>query len=410
MSAAWFATAAEGAVRTFGDLRETAWELESNFKHELERGAIKIGASARKTGRDAQNDAYSITAPLLPRAERAVTPEEIFAATDERFRTAPLAQGGSYHATDQLLGGYALFDWTLSDKLRVSAGARLEVSDVRVVTEPTVGAEMTTNPVFTDVLPSFAVNFRPADNQVLKFSATQTLSRPEYRELAGVQYREVLGGDNVIGNPELKRTLVRNLDLRYELYPGAGEVISLAAFAKFFHDPIERVYLGTSGTRVVTFLNADGARNYGIELEARKRITDFTAFANATLMRSRIAIGDTASGASRINDERPMVGQSPYVVNAGVTWQPVWGLDATALYNVFGPRIVSAAELPLPDVYELPRHALDVSLRMPVSGGVTARLDFKNLLDQKHETVQGTTVRETYRTGRVVSFGVQWQR
>lgn len=410
LPAAWFATAAEGAVRTFGDLSESAWEMQTNLAREVGRSTVKLGASLRHTKRDAQNEAYSITAPLLPRAERAVTPEQIFAATDDRFRTAPLSQGGSYHATDRLLGGYALLDWGPSERLRISAGARLELSDVRVVTEPTVGSEIETNPAFADVLPSLALNYRPRDNQVVKFSATQTLSRPEYRELAGVQYREVLGGDNVIGNPELRRTLIRNLDVRYELYPAAGELISVAAFAKFFEDPIERVYLGTSGTRVVTYLNADGARNYGIEIEGRKRIGSLTAFANATVMRSEIAIGDAASGASRINDERPMVGQSPYVVNAGVTWQPAWGLDATALYNVFGKRIVSAAELPLPDVYELPRQALDISLRMPVGSAVTAKLDLKNILDQRHETVQGTTVRETYRTGRVVSLGVQWQQ
>ncbi len=410
--AAWFASAAEGAVRTFGDLAENSWEIETNFKRELgnsEQNHLKVGVLARRTERDTQNDAFSITAPLLPRAERTLAPEEVFESTDERFRTAPLAQGGSYQAEDNLVGGYALFEWNPSERLRVSVGARAEHSDVRVVTEPTVGANLETNPAFTDVLPSLAINFKPREHHVLKLSATQTLSRPEYRELAGVQYREVLGGDNVIGNPALRRTLVRNLDLRYELYPSPGEVISLAGFAKFFHDPIERVYLGTSGTRVVTFLNAEAARNYGVELELRKRVADFTAFTNLTLMHSQISIGDTASGASRINDERPMVGQSPYVVNAGLTWQPSPRLNATVLYNVFGKRIQSAAEMPLPDVYELPRHALDVSIRWPLSESVSAKLDVRNILDQRFETVQGSTIRESYRTGRVLSLGASWQ-
>jgi TonB-dependent receptor len=413
MPAAWFASSAEGAVRTFGDLKESAWEAEANLSRKFgaaQHHLLKLGVLARTTSRTARNDAFSITAPLLPRGERALSPEQIFAATDDRFRTAPLAQGGSYAADDRLFAGYGVFDWQPSDKLLISLGARVEHSDVDVTAEPTVGAPVEARPSFTDVLPSLAINYRPDDRHVLKLSAAQTLSRPEYRELAGVQYREVLGGDNVIGNPGLRRTLVHNFDLRYERYPSEGELLSVAAFAKFFRDPIERIYLGTSGTRVVTFLNAEAARNYGVELELRKRIAAFMAFANLTAMRSEIVIGSAASGASRISDERPMVGQSPFVINAGVTYQPrERGWSATVLYNVFGERIVSAAEAPLPDVYELPRHAFDLSVRLPLQDGVSAKLDIRNFFDQPYEMVQGSTTREFYRTGRVISAGVSWQ-
>src|SRR5690606_14157812 len=140
-----------------------------------------------------------------------------------------------------------------------------------------------------------SVILRLGESQNLRLSASRTLSRPEYRELAGVQYREVLGGDNVLGNPDLVRTRIVNLDLRWELYPNPGEALSVALFAKRFRDPIERVYLGTSGTRIITFLNAESARNYGVEVEARKSLgmlgyalEPLWIFANATLMRSEI--------------------------------------------------------------------------------------------------------------------------
>src|SRR5690606_41675386 len=74
-----------------------------------------------------------------------------------------------------------------------------------------------------------------------------------------------------------------------------------------------------------------------------------------------------------------------------------------------GERIVSAAEAPLPDLYEQPRHALDVSLRFPLFASVSAKLDVKNLLDSRYEVTQGTVVRERYRTGRVFSAGVTWE-
>jgi outer membrane receptor protein involved in Fe transport len=412
---AWFASAAEGAVRTFGDLAEGAWEFASSLRRAFgsrDQHQLKIGALARFTNRDAENFAYSITAPLMEREARELPPEQIFAniaaQPQHLFRIAPMAQGGSYRVTDELFAGYGMMTWTVSEHADVTLGARVEHSSVRVEAEPTIGAMVISQPSFTDVLPSFAITFRPTHRQNIRLSASQTLSRPEYRELAGIQYREVLGGDNVLGNPALRRTLIRNIDARYELYPSANEVLSVALFAKFFRDPIERVYLGTSGTSVVSFMNAESARNYGIELEARKQFGKLTAFSNITLMQSEITIGGSESNASRINDERAMVGQSPYVINAGLMYAP-GQFSATVLYNVFGKRIVSAAEMPLPDVYERARHSVDVSLRLPLTNGLFARVDVKNALDHPYHITQGSTTREFYKSGRVISTGFTWR-
>ncbi|MGH7459490.1 MAG: TonB-dependent receptor domain-containing protein [Longimicrobiales bacterium] len=421
----WFSTANEGAVRTFGDLTEHAYEGTFNYRLALgsaRQNQVKVGGLFRTTHRDSDNRAYSITAQTLDRASRELQPEQIF---DGRFagpgmsvfRVLPLFQGGSYTADDRLLAGYMLVDWGLGERVRLITGARVEYSDVELVTEPTVGAPIATNPSYTDVLPAVTLNYQLSDRQNLRFSASQTLSRPEYRELAEFQYRDVIGGDNIIGNADLGRTLVKNLDLRWEFYPSSGEVLSIAAFGKFFQDPIERVYLGTSGTRIISFLNAKGAQNYGVELEARKRLgflnerlESLTGFVNATLMQSEIEIGDESSGASRINDKRAMVGQSPYVINAGLTLAPAEaGYSATLLYNVVGKRIVNASERPLPNVFEQSRHALDLALRLPVYGPVSAKLDVKNLLDSSYEVTQGTVTRERYNAGRVIAAGISWR-
>lgn len=197
--------------------------------------------------------------------------------------------------------------------------------------------------------------------------------------------------------PDLRRTLIQNFDARWEWYPASGEILSMALFAKRFQDPIERVYLATSGTRVVTFLNAGNAENYGVELEARKglgmlgeRFEPLTAFTNVTLMKSEIRIGEDAL-ASKLDDERAMVGQAPYVVNAGMTYSAgSSGASATLLYNVVGKRIVSASEAPLPNVFEQPRHMLDFSLRVPVTEAISAKLDARNLLDSPTRSPRAT--------------------
>jgi outer membrane receptor protein involved in Fe transport len=163
----------------------------------------------------------------------------------------------------------------------------------------------------------------------------------------------------------------------------------------------------------VKYVNAEEGRNYGVELELRKHLgflgeplRDLTLFTNATVMRSDVTIG--TSEASKTNDERAMVGQAPYVVNAGLTWATLGGVSATALYNRVGRRIVSAAESPLPDVYEEPRDVIDLSLRFPIAGTLSGRVDAKNLLDEAHVVTQGDVLRESYRTGRSFTMGFSW--
>ena len=152
----------------------------------------------------------------------------------------------------------------------------------------------------------------------------------------------------------------------------------------------------------------------GIELEARKNLgflgaplAPLTVFANGTLMHSAITIGDDARLAK---EERAMVGQAPYVVNAGVTYASESGrASATLLFNQVGRRIVTASEAPLPVTYEEPRGVLDLSLRFPIWQQLSGKFDARNLLDSEYLQTQGTVTRESYHAGRVFQFGLSWQ-
>jgi outer membrane receptor protein involved in Fe transport len=194
-----------------------------------------------------------------------------------------------------------------------------------------------------------------------------------------------------------------------------GEILSLGAFIKRFDSPIERVFVNQTGAAANSFVNADKADNYGLELELRKQLdwispalTPLTLFANTTLMRSRITPGNNDIS-SLTTSERPMVGQSEYVVNGGLTYASQGGFTATALYNVVGRRIVEAGALPFPDAYEQERHIVDFSMQVPVFARASLRFDAKNLLDAPYRVFQGDVVRARYKTGRVVSFGATWE-
>jgi hypothetical protein len=105
-----------------------------------------------------------------------------------------------------------------------------------------------------------------------------------------------------------------------------------------------------------------------------------------------------------------MVGQAPYVVNAGVTYTSRSGsTSATLLYNRTGERIDAAGDAPLPDVIVQPRDMLDLSVRFPIWGSMSGRLDARNLFDSPYEVTQGTVVRERYLSGRVFQVGFQWR-
>jgi hypothetical protein len=219
------------------------------------------------------------------------------------------------------------------------------------------------------VLPAASLNIDLTENQKIRLSASQTLARPEYREIAPICYRAGLGEEQRCGNPDLRRTLIQNYDIRWERYPETGEIMSVALFAKHFTDPIEPRYQGRSGTNSLWFENAESATNYGVELEARRhlggfwdRLTGITAFANATVMKSEVETG--ADG----DEKRAMTGQAPYVVNAGITWSSAGGsTSATVLYNVVGERIINArpSGQTVLDMVEQPRPGLDLSLRFP---------------------------------------------
>ena len=209
----------------------------------------------------------------------------------------------------------------------------------------------------------------------MRFSLTRTLARPEYRELSPIKSRDVLNGDDLEGNPALERTRIDNADIRWEWYPDAAELVSVALFAKNFDKPIERVYKSAGAQRFLVYVNADKATNYGVELELRKSLAmlhealrPFTLFSNVTVMTSTITLGDSAKQAST-NASRAMVGQAPYVVNAGLTYATrTGGTSATLLFNRVGERIDAAGDVPLPDVKDVARNVLDLSFRFPLVG------------------------------------------
>lgn len=415
----------EGAVRTFAALDEVAAEGKVTYRREF--GAIdkpftvKVGGLARGVMRDENVNSYEILALGMDETRRALPPEELFGGRftepdSSVLNVRSLSQGGSYSAEDGVFAGFAMVDIPLGGAFELTAGARVEHQDVQLRARSTIGNRNVTSRQFTDVLPAAILTYRPMDAHVVRLSASRTLTRPEYRELAPLRFRNSTQGYDARGNPNLIRALIDNADLRWEFYPRRGELLSAAVFAKRFHDPIERVFSAATSGSLVTWTNVEGADNYGVEFEVRKSLdeiadilTPFSVNSSLTLMKSEIRLG--SGQASLTNPNRAMVGQAPYVANAGLTYTTESGNgSATLLFNRVGTRIYEAGQAPLPDVEEHARNMLDLSVRLPARQGLQLRFDAKNLLGAEYRLQQGSVLREGYDIGRTFTLGVTVQR
>ena len=414
----------DGARRLYFDLQEN--NLTGQVDHTFNLGSVssqntlKIGGYARTTDRRADAPIFS----FISRANASVvsqSPDVIFGAgqsceTCSVINVQPIGQAGSYTADDRTVAAYAMGDWGLTSRVRMIAGARFEQALITVNAATQGGFTTSARLDNADVLPSLLLNTRLTDNQNLRFGITRTLARPEYRELAPVTFRDVLGGVSVTGNASLRRSLIDNVDLRWEAFPNPGEVISVGVFAKRFDSPIERLEQATSGAYQARYANALSATNVGVELELRKQLgflgswgDAFTGFSNVTVMDSKVSLDPTALTVT--DAQRRLVGQAPYVVNAGLTYSNLSGsTNATILYNVVGERITAAGVTPLPNIVEKPRHLLDLSLRFPVWGSLSGRVDARNLLDARFRFMQGNLEREGYNVGRSLSMGLSWKQ
>jgi outer membrane receptor protein involved in Fe transport len=233
------------------------------------------------------------------------------------------------------------------------------------------------------------------------------VNRPEFRELAPFEFTDIVGGRAVVGNPALQRALIQNADLRWEWFPSPREVFAVSAFLKDFDQPIERVVEPTAQLRT-SYANAAGASNRGIEVEARRELTDELLLAlNYTFVDSNIELPRTA-GQVQTSAERPLAGQSRNLVNAILEARvPAWELTGRVLLNFFDDRIVDVGSLGLPDILEEGRSKLDVVLSKRV-GRFGVRLTAENLTDAEVVFSQGGLPQRRFKVGRAVSLGVSY--
>lgn len=304
---------------------------------------------------------------------------------DQIFKPENISEDGFYlnettSETDKYFGvsivnaGYLMFDNKLSDKLRLIWGARVE-NFQQVLT--TVGVDLERVVLDNDkwdVLPSLNLVYTVNNNHVIRLSGSQTVGRPEFREIAPFSFFDYEQNYAVSGDTSLTRSLITNIDLRYEYYPKAGENISIGAFYKHFEDPIELRARARRPSRY-SYENAEKAKSFGVELEVRKgldfispALENFSIFSNLTYITSDVTLR-TSFATGDVTADRPLMGQSPYLVNIGLQYTSANSdFAASLLYNRIGQRLALVGDeaLKIYDIYERPRDQLDFQISKKV--------------------------------------------
>jgi TonB-dependent receptor len=290
-----------------------------------------------------------------------------------------------YMANSILNAGFVQFDNQFADWLRVVWGLRVEDFD-QVVGSVKAKDDRHIHTDVTDYLPAVNVTFKLNNKTNIRLSGSQTVIRPEFRELSNLAFYDFELGATVIGNQDLKRTKVTNFDLRYELYPRAGEVLTLGVFYKHFDDPIEQYYnqTGTGSSSTFNFINADKATSYGVEFEFRRKLDFVSALKNFTFQTNLSYIHSRVESAGASLD-RPLQGQSPYIVNLGLQYDvEKLGLNTTLLFNQIGRRILYVGNDIVPEIWEAPRPLLDLQVGKKLfKNKGEVRLNVANIINRK---------------------------
>ncbi len=348
-------------------------DLSAGFNWGGQKQTIKAGYMLQVKDRLYDAQLFANYLPLDNPSLRLLPANQVFASSNFGTGTNNLIAFDAikgkifrYMANTILNAGFLQFDNQFGKDLRFVWGVRAEHFDQLVGSVKTWDPRHSHSTVL-DILPGMNLTYKIGSNNNLRLSASQTVIRPELRELSFLNIYDFELNASVQGNPQLKRTKISNFDVRFEKYPKAGEVFTAALFYKSFKDPIEQLFNeGSGGASTFSFQNPQQATAYGVEVEFRKKLSFIDVLKNFTLQANASYIKSQVKDAS-FKIDRPLQGQSPYLINLGLMYdyEPK-GVSATLLFNQIGERIYLVGDLTSgagsPNIWEAPRPLFDFQL------------------------------------------------
>ena len=389
-------------TRYYRFLKENNTNLKIDYKRNLNQDEfIKIGLSYLEKNRENQEFRYTYNSNGIGYNNSI---DDYFSTENTIVGQSINGNGGNaafinvldnteirnqFTAEQIIMSTYIMGTLKPLEVLEVTAGIRLEDTAIQAQSQD---ASQTIGKLDDlDFLPALNLKYNIDEGTQIRMSYGRTLARPSFREIAPTAWFDFETSFQFIGNPELKRTLVNNFDLRIEKYlPGAG-LISVSGFYKQFNNPIEQVMNPQAQNVELSWRNVQEANVLGMELEYKKKFIleegeYLTLGFNTSIIHSKTQIDPLELELIRAFDPehsatRPMYGQSPYIVNLYTQYQMA-GWNVGANFNVSGRSIVIVQKGAV-DVYEAPKPMLNLKVDKQMSKRTKLSLSASNILSAK---------------------------
>ena len=406
--------------RFFSELQDKSYGYNANLTIPFVLGknkqSFKMGGAGMVRLRDFRATIFGFSEPenaslnTLPFNE--IFQSQNFGGNGFALSTDLQNPSDKYYGVSALSAGYAMFDNKLSNKFRLVWGSRFEYFEqfLKSNRQSTDKAQVIDNDKF-DVLPSINFTYSPNTKTNWRFAVSRTVARPEFREIAPFSFFDFEQIASTVGNDSLQRSSIINGDIRFEVYPKAGELLSLGVFYKNFSDPIElRLNSASVATRrQYQFQNGDKAKLYGLEAEFRKSLRFLSGIedswlnnlyfnGNVSVIFSEVSLGNTDAAGNKLPaSTRPLQGQSPYLINAGFQYDGEKGTNLSLLFNRIGERLSLVGNDDFGDIYEKPRNLIDfqVSQKILKTKG-EVRLTVGDILNNQYATYENRDSKKTY--------------
>jgi TonB-dependent receptor len=296
----------------------------------------------------------------------------------------------SYRASSILNAGFLQIDSRFTDKLRFIYGLRAEYYFQTINTLDQEFEKKTKDTAVIDFLPSINVVWSLNERANIRAAYYRTVNRPEFRELAPFNFYDFVTDYQTSGNDSLQRATINNYDLRFEYYPKKpGQILSASLFYKDLTNAIEQI-AGNGQIRSINYANVAKAKNMGLEIEYRVLLAtifknDSSKFLNGTTLFTNFSYVKSSVDVSKLNgvEARPLQGQSPIIINAGAQYlDSKYNFGVSISYNYVGKRIIIVGNADEPNIWENPRHVLDLQLSKTIKEKFEIKLNVRDAIAQ----------------------------
>ncbi|MCW3124683.1 MAG: TonB-dependent receptor [Bacteroidetes bacterium] len=407
-----------GGGRFFSSLKEHVFSFNHGLKQKIRINdyAFELGAgnyieykqrnfAARTIGYTIKPGAQAQMLTQLPLGNMFNPPSD---ASAGYFKLDEITSpSDAYKAQNLQVATYLSLNFPIGTRVKLVAGLRHEYN--RQSLQSHVNLDSVSPRIITNFfLPSLNTSVNINEKMLVRLAYGETVNRPEFREWSPFYFYDFQFSAGNYGSlfptvfypngTTLKVATIHNVDLRYEWYPAAGDMVHVGGFFKYFNDPIQQVITPTGGSdsKAFTYLNGDHAYTAGAEIDMRKNLgfmmgsraknemANFSLVFNAAYIYSKLYLPNLTS----LNHTTQLQGQSPYIVNAGLYYQnDSIGLQASLLYNVTGPRIYAIGNEFYPNIGEMPKHSLDFSISYTIFKKLTFLVAVQDILGQASRLV-----------------------